>query len=123
MKQQISRFWLNTRKAYVFIKIILGPQEGLFHQMIESILTKYIIFFVKTGNKYCIIYLGESLDYREEESCVHVTREGGEAGWLAGGLRMLGLLFPVAMPLHSKPTESALERIYLIQMYCFYFIK
>ena len=63
------------------------------------------------------------MDYREEESCVHVARERGEAGWLAGGLGMLGLLFPVAAPLHSKPTEGALERRYLIQIYCFYFIK
>ena len=41
-----------------------------------------------------------------EESCVHVAREEGEeAGWLAGVLRMLGLLFPVAAPLAtSNPT-------------------
>ena len=39
------------------------------------------------------------MDYKEEESCVHVAREEGEAGWLAGVLVMLGLLFPVAAPL------------------------
>ena len=39
------------------------------------------------------------MDCREEESCVHVAREEGEAGWLAGLLGMLGLLFPVAAPL------------------------
>ena len=70
-----------------------------------------------------IIYTGESLDCMDEESCVHVAREGGEAGWLAGWLGMVGLLFPVAAPLQLPNQQSALERRYLIQICCFYFVK
>ena len=46
---------------------------------------------------------------------------GGPVGWLVGW--DAGLPVPVAAPLHSKPTESALEKRYLIQICCFYFIK
>jgi hypothetical protein len=48
---------LNTRKAYVFIKIILGPQEGLFHQMIDSFLTVGV--WVKSGWTQLKLEFGE----------------------------------------------------------------
>ena len=70
------------------------------------------------------MYTGESLDYREGGSCVHVAREGS-GGW-AGGCRspvLSGGAAEGAAPLQTKQAERVLERIYLIQIYCCYFIK
>ena len=42
---------------------------------------------------------------------------------VGAGLGVAGLLFSRAAPLQTKQTECVLERIYLIQIYCCYFIK
>ena len=42
---------------------------------------------------------------------------------VGAGLGMPVSRSPVAAPLHSKQAECVLERIYLVQIYCCYFIN
>ena len=56
-----------------------------------------------------MIDTGESLDYREKESCVHVAREGS-GGWAGDA----GLPYPgCGAAAFTKQAERVLERIYL----------
>ena len=66
MKQLNARFCLNGRKAYIFIQITLGPQEGLVHRIDRQ-------HFNKSASGWSQVEHSTNWDWRRKEECTDVT--------------------------------------------------
>ena len=66
MKQLNVRFCLSRRKAYVFIKITVGPQVGLFHWIDRQ-------HFNKSASRWRQVEHSSNWDWRRKEEYTDVT--------------------------------------------------